>query len=68
MNLPKKGQILHCRKCDAPLYTLKRDIVSGEMANNPDLFMAIGEQPRAIMGTKAECHKCRNELDFYNIK
>lgn len=68
MNLPKEGQILHCRRCDEPLYKLRRDIIPGEMQNNADLFTNIGEQPPAKMGQKAKCHKCGNDLDFYNIR
>jgi formylmethanofuran dehydrogenase subunit E len=64
--IPKPGQIVHCIRCDEPMFQLNSNTQAGAMVQ--DCIDAIGDQKWPDVGELFECSKCHEPVDFHNIR
>lgn len=64
--IPIPGQIVHCTRCDEPIFKLNSNTQAG--ARVQDCIDAIGDQKWPSVGEIFSCTKCNEPVNFNNFR
>ncbi|WP_236342318.1 hypothetical protein [Paenibacillus plantiphilus] len=59
--LPKKGQVIYCKKCDKDLYKFNVDVQPGTPMY-ADTISPVGDVPVPKANELVKCHHCNSPI------